>query len=259
MAAHPSASRTARFTPNHRSTEGLLPCLALMSDQVPSLMPQLPLRTGICTFFPAASPSSRSPSTGILDATTCVETLERWSRDLNDPQIAIACAPSGLVVIDVDDPVAWQRWLADQALSEPATTEVITPSGGRHLYFRSRPGAVYPGQVCPFVDIKHKGYVLAPPARAWSQRQGVEGNYEWAPSRRDDDRGPSVARTPGGWPGQQEPCADRSEPAGDTARRVAGAALAHRSGRRRLSSVGPCADVSSRRHRRQPRRPQPGN
>ena len=88
------------------------------------------------------------------------------------------------MVVDVDDPNAWQRWLADQALSEPATTEVITPSGGRHLYFRSRPGAVYPGQVCPGVDIKHKGYVLAPPARAWSQRQGVEGNYEWAPSRR---------------------------------------------------------------------------
>ena len=122
---------------------------------------------------------------GFLDATTCVETLEWWSENLDDPQIAIACAPSGLVVIDIDDPVAWQRWLADQKLSEPATTEVITPSGGRHLYFRSRPGAVYPGQVCPFVDIKHKGYVLAPPARAWSQRQGVEGNYEWAPSRRE--------------------------------------------------------------------------
>ena len=129
---------------------------------------------------------SKQPLTkhGFLDATTCVETLEWWSENLDDPQIAIACAPSGLVVVDVDDPAAWQRWLADQALSEPATTEVITPSGGRHLYFLSRPGAVYPGQVCPGVDIKHKGYVLAPPARAWSQRQGVEGNYEWAPSRR---------------------------------------------------------------------------
>ena len=129
---------------------------------------------------------SKQPLTkhGFLDATTCVETLEWWSENLDDPQIAIACAPSGLVVVDVDDPNAWQRWLADQKFSEPATTEVITPSGGRHLYFRSRPGAVYPGQVCPGVDIKHRGYVLAPPARAWSRRRGVEGAYEWAPSRR---------------------------------------------------------------------------
>jgi len=121
---------------------------------------------------------SKQPLTkhGFLDATTCVEPLEWWSENLDDPQIAIACAPSGLVVVDVDDPAAWQRWLADQALSEPATTEVITPSGGRHLYFLSRPGAVYPGQVCPGVDIKHKGYVLLPrraPGRSGKARKGT--------------------------------------------------------------------------------------
>ena len=68
-----------------------------------------------------------------------------------------------------------------------------------------------------------------------------------------DDRGPPLARTRGGWPGQQEFCADRSQPAGDPTRRVAGVALPHRSGHRRLSSVGPCTAVPSRRHRRRPR------
>ena len=204
---------------------------------------------------------SKQPLTkhGFLDATTCVEPLEWWSENLDDPQIAIACAPSGLVVIDVDDPVAWQRWLADQALSEPATTEVITPSGGRHLYFRSRPGAVYPGQVCQFVDIKHKGYVLAPPARAWSQRRGVEGNYEWAPSRRKMIEAPR-------WLEHRAAGRVNKSPAPIAPSRPA-TPLAEL--QELLSHIDPDAGgyhqwvrvliCSSRRHRRRPRRPQPGD
>ena len=49
----------------------------------------------------------------------------------------IACAPAGLVVVDIDDCEAWERWLTDQGLIEP---KVIMRSGGRHQYFRARAG-----------------------------------------------------------------------------------------------------------------------
>jgi hypothetical protein len=109
--------------------------------------------------------------------------------------VGIACGPSGLVVVDLDtakpDLTADQRArltarLADHRLPAnatgadvltrlmrsgghtlPATYTVVTPSGGRHLYFTAPPGVVLGNtakSVGPLVDTRARGgQVVAPP------------------------------------------------------------------------------------------------
>jgi hypothetical protein len=81
-------------------------------------------------------------------ATNDVEHVERWWHSHPEHNYGIACGPSHLLVLDVDvkhdvdglasltdllaAPVDGSRC----GLSYPATYEVATPTGGRHLYFR---------------------------------------------------------------------------------------------------------------------------
>jgi hypothetical protein len=80
--------------------------------------------------------------------------------------IGVACGPSGLVVIDLDTkkgkdgPTELHRLLTELGIDLPKTYAVKTPSGGRHLYFRSPPGVeirLSASQVAPGVDIRAWG------------------------------------------------------------------------------------------------------
>jgi hypothetical protein len=80
--------------------------------------------------------------------------------------IGVACGPSGLVVIDLDTkkgkdgPSELHRLLTELGIELPKTYAVKTPSGGRHLYFRSPPGVeirLSASQVAPGVDIRAWG------------------------------------------------------------------------------------------------------
>lgn len=80
--------------------------------------------------------------------------------------IGVACGPSGLVVIDLDTkkgkdgPAELHRLLTELGIELPKTYAVKTPSGGRHLYFRSPPGVeirLSASQVAPGVDIRAWG------------------------------------------------------------------------------------------------------
>ena len=110
-------------------------------------------------------------------ATTDPARIRAWwaARPYN---IGLACGPSGLVVVDLDvakEPgqasgaVAFAR-LCAQAVQAghpyPGETFAVgTPSGGRHLYFRS-PSCPVPNsasRLAPLVDIRASGgYVVAP-------------------------------------------------------------------------------------------------
>lgn len=129
--------------------------------------------------FPCAQDKSPLTPHGYKDATLSPEILQYWGVDHPEAAIAIACAPSGLVVIDIDDEAAWAEHLSSRGLTVPSTREARTAGGGRHLYFRASPGVRYPGKLCDGVDVKHNGYVLAPPASAWSKRTEAVGEYVW--------------------------------------------------------------------------------
>lgn len=130
-----------------------------------------------------------------------------WTRR-PDCNIAIACGPSGLLVMDLDQPKPHQPpplglgrgetatgaqalgLLAQRGGHEPvpATYTVRTPSGGTHLYYRAprtpRLGCTQ-GSLGPLIDTRgHGGYVVAPGSIT------PEGSYELV-----DDREP--AQLPG--------------------------------------------------------------
>jgi len=119
-------------------------------------------------------PGSKAPITrhGFKDASKSKRTIRRWWRKHPDANVGVRTGrESGLVILDVDrhgdaDGEASLAELAREHADVPATLEVRTPNGGRHLYFahpggevRSRTG------LRPGVDLKGEGgYVVAPPS-----------------------------------------------------------------------------------------------
>lgn len=146
--------------------------------------PVIPLHPG--TKRPAGHPERACPGTGRCAgghrtpeqrATTDPDLIHAaWA---NRPyNVGIATGPAGLVVIDLDVPKDEEQEGAPDgatslaALCEragetlPATYQVRTPSGGRHLYFTAPPGGQLrnsAGRLGPHIDTRAwGGYVLAP-------------------------------------------------------------------------------------------------
>jgi bifunctional DNA primase/polymerase-like protein len=131
--------------------------------------------------FPCATGTKRPALRGNWQrlATTDPGRIRDWwaYRPYN---IGISCAPSGLVVIDLDVP-KWRG--ADPATGVSTFTElcgragqpypsgtftVATPSGGTHLYFRAPAVAITnsASRLGPLIDIRAGGgYVLGPGSR----------------------------------------------------------------------------------------------
>jgi hypothetical protein len=125
-------------------------------------------------------PGARQAGPGWLArATTCVTDLQAWPPDAG---VAVACRPSGVVVLDLDhdddvDGADRVGWLAAAAGGRvPATLTVSTPHNGRHLYFRPPPDAIVlsasgtRSPLGPGIDVRAPGrrtggYVLAPGTR----------------------------------------------------------------------------------------------
>lgn len=118
---------------------------------------------------------------GFKDASTDPAQIEKWWGMWPDANIAIACGPSGLTVIDVDPRHGGDETFRDlvERYGRDALTETVialTGNNGNHYYFaasdpplRSSVGA-WQG-----VDIRgHDGYVVAPPSLHESGRL-----YEW--------------------------------------------------------------------------------
>lgn len=103
---------------------------------------------------------------GHLDATRDPEQIERWWSVEPDCGIGIAAKASGLVILDVDS------YKEDCEFSDlepelgplPQTPRALTPQGGTHFYFRDEVGDGYAGTAGRGIDVKHEGYVLAPPS-----------------------------------------------------------------------------------------------
>jgi Bifunctional DNA primase/polymerase, N-terminal len=111
-------------------------------------------------------PNGRLVHNGFLNATTDRGIIENWWRRDMSANIGVACAPSGVVVIDVDPRNGGDDTLPaleKELGSLPVTWTCLTPSGGQHRYFRDSVGH-YVGTLGDGIDIKFHGYVVAPPS-----------------------------------------------------------------------------------------------
>jgi len=112
-----------------------------------------------------------------IEATTDEATIRRWWTKWPNANVGIACGPSGLCVIDLDQKKGKDGQAELDKLEAihgrlPNTLSVRTPTGGWHLYFRGSTGSP------PFVtgiDIKSVGGLVVAPG----SRTG-DGDYTWA-------------------------------------------------------------------------------
>lgn len=134
-------------------------------------------RFGWCVF--PIKPGTKQPHPrfvrhGFKDATTDPAQIERWWAA--DPQagVALACAASGLVVLDADlyKPECGFRELEQRLGTLPQTPRQLTPQGGVHYLYRDV-GAAYVNP-CAGAEAKHEGYVLLAPT---VHPNG--GHYRW--------------------------------------------------------------------------------
>lgn len=135
--------------------------------------------------FPC-DPATKRPLVkhGFKSATTDPATIRRWWKEWPAAMTGMPTGePSGIVAIDIDvkrpfeaDEIdgekSWNNLLVDHAAAEPATRIIHTPSGGRHLYFRWRPGiGNSAGRLGRGIDSRGQGgYVVIPPS---ANAQGV--------------------------------------------------------------------------------------
>ena len=136
-------------------------------------------------------PGRKKPDTehGVSDATKDPAQVAAWWTAKPGANIGVACGQiNGFIVLDVDknhtpgvDGEETLKELEAKLGPLPETVEVLTPSGGRHLYFKY-PAGEYDfrnyhdneNKTLPGIDIRaNGGYVVAPP----SKFNGC--NYEW--------------------------------------------------------------------------------
>jgi len=114
-------------------------------------------------------PNGRRPLTqhGFLDATTDLSTVERWWRTHPEANVGVATG-GGFTAIDldvkngVDGEATWARLRAAHG-DVPITRTVVTPSGGRHLYFLTPDLTIHSsvGRLGPGIDVRSDGgYVV---------------------------------------------------------------------------------------------------
>lgn len=105
---------------------------------------------------------------GVADATTDAATVAEWWRQWPDANIGIACGPSGLLVLDLDEYKSTYGGgnLLDDA--DIATVTTITGGGGRHVWYRMPPDATLGnrrGALPSGIDVRGwGGYVVAAPS-----------------------------------------------------------------------------------------------
>lgn len=114
--------------------------------------------------------------------------IDAWFRHWPNANLGIVTGRvSGLVVIDIDARHGGIDSIATLEIERgtlPRTIEVVTGSGGRHLYF-AHPGGTVANRVAlfPGIDLRADGgCVVAPPSIHPSGRR-----YTWVPAREPDE------------------------------------------------------------------------
>lgn len=119
---------------------------------------------------PSPGKHPRTPN-GVKDATTDPDAIRHWWTKWPDANIGLATgAESDIVVVDADGDAGLESLQTLRLLYDlNRVPEVLTGSGGRHLYFR-HPGGTFKNRVkfssaYPGLDTRGDGgYVVAPPS-----------------------------------------------------------------------------------------------
>ena len=142
---------------------------------------------GVCTCGrPDCGSAGKHPLVrrGLYEATTDARVIKEWWRGWRSANIGVATgAESGIVVIDIDLPAAYDSLGTVIELAAPLTLTGLTGGGGVHLVYASvdtglgnsagrLPGV---GDDLPGIDLRgNGGYVVAPPSL---HRSGAR--YAW--------------------------------------------------------------------------------
>jgi hypothetical protein len=131
---------------------------------------------------------------GLHDASSGLAAVRAWWQRWPRANIGLACEASGLAVVDVDPRNGGKESCAEIALRRGSewsrTLTVLTGGGGQHFYFEA-PRKDWPGKLAPGIDLKQRGYVVAPPSVHASGDR-----YRWAPGH---DFLTTVVAPPPGW------------------------------------------------------------
>lgn len=99
-------------------------------------------------------------------ATRDLAQISAWWSKMPNANVAIACGPSEMAVVDLDTPEAI-AWWEEQGIHSEAVVQ--TPSGGRHIFFWVGPEVAIEtnrSKIHPGVDVRASGgYVVAPGSR----------------------------------------------------------------------------------------------
>jgi len=143
--------------------------------------------------FPC-KPIVKSPYTpnGWKDATTDPAIIEGWWTDHPDAWIGMPTGEvSGFVIVDldlkpgIDGRESWGDLQSRHGMA-PETVEILTPSGGTHLWYRwpGVPIKTNSSQLGPCIDIRGDGgYVICPPSPGYEQEASSVNSFapmpEW--------------------------------------------------------------------------------
>lgn len=122
--------------------------------------------------FPCWETKKPMTRNGFNDATTDPVTIRYWFTPENfyyGQLVGVACEPSGLFCVDVDNRDAWQEFTAGRPL--PAGPSQRTPRGGRHYLYRMPEGLNIPntaGWLYKGVDLRSNGYFCTGAGYTWT-------------------------------------------------------------------------------------------
>jgi len=114
-------------------------------------------------------PKDKVPITtnGFHDASSDPAVVDAWWSEHPKAGIGLACAMSGLIVIDTDPRHGGNETLVDleKRLGKlPVTVRSRTGGGGDHRLFRSTVTSHCRRSIGDGVDVKHNGYIVLPPS-----------------------------------------------------------------------------------------------
>ncbi|MDR2870836.1 MAG: bifunctional DNA primase/polymerase, partial [Deferribacteraceae bacterium] len=123
--------------------------------------------------FPCKPDKKPYISGGFKSASTDPKQIKAWFQEFPDALWGMPTGKiSGIMVLDVDMPEGENSLAALEAENSPlpATKEVLTQSGGRHIYFKYVAGAkCSAGQLAKNLDIRTDGgYVIIPPSAGYT-------------------------------------------------------------------------------------------
>ncbi len=108
--------------------------------------------------------------------------ISEWWMRWPDANIGLHLAASGLVAIDIDaykPECGWEAFTRDREI--PRTLVQRSPRGGRHLIFIADPDDRFKGELCPGVEIKHRGYIMLEPSDYGGGAYRFETEHEPVP------------------------------------------------------------------------------